>query len=280
MLDYTTMPIMNSNSNSDNREPITKRIKADDSYNDDDDDTLEQKNDVGNTDLTDDEDEEASLLNVKKDDDDESGFPFPPDTDLSDMLDGIKYSSSFPTITERYFTPYYKLDVQSPKDDICILMHSNRICMLTLAPSHKVFEDDKRITKVDFKVSHKLDRVRNKVSGKSKHGAQPLQTNSNICIITCSDEKTYTIKCCIIGKLVEVNEALLQKPELLLGPPHKGGYLAIVLPNIKLLERTKESLLTREQYDSIMLERRNLTNRSETSSNIDETPVQPATDHE
>ncbi|XP_026675568.1 protein Simiate isoform X2 [Ceratina calcarata] len=204
------MPIMNdlnlSNYSDENGEPVdTKRIKS----NDNDDfcnAALEaEKNDVENTDLTNnehDDDEEASLANDERCDDD-SLFPFPPDTDVTDMLDGVRYSSSFPTITERYFTPYYKLDVQSPKDDICILMHSNRICMLTLARSHTVFQDNQQITAVDFKVSHKLDRVRNKVSGKSKHGAQPLQTNSNICIITCSDEKTYTIKCCIIGKLVE-----------------------------------------------------------------------------
>ena len=100
---------------------------------------------------------------------------------------------------------------------------------------------------------------------KSKHGAQPLQMNSNICIITCSNKKTYVIKCCIIGKLVEVNEALIQNPKLLLEPPHRAGYLAIILPNIKLLDKMKESLLTQEQYDLKMLERGSTTNHLEIS---------------
>lgn len=254
------------NDNSDNNEPITKKVKSN-SIKNDSRLILKEGNNVDknfesqeNADLTDKEDEGTLISN---NDEDDSLFPFPPDNDISDMLEGVNYHGSFPTITERYFTAYYKLNVQSPADDICILMHSNRICMLTLAPSHTVFQADKQITKVDFKVSDKLDRVLNKVSGKSKHGAQPLQTNSNICIITCSSGKRYTIKCCIIGKLVEVNEMLLQNPKLLLEPPHKGGYLAIVLPNIKLLDKMKESLLTQEQYDLKILERQNSTNHLE-----------------
>ncbi|XP_076179099.1 protein Abitram [Ptiloglossa arizonensis] len=218
-----------------------------------------------NTELTDNENEEMSLINNEEDN---HLFPFPPDDDITDMLEEVKYEGLFPTITDRYFTTYYKLNVQSTTDDIRILMHSNRICMLTLAPSHTVLQSDMQIMKVDFKVSDKLDRVLNKVSGKSKHGAQPLQANSNICIITCSNKKTYTIKCCIIGKLVEVNEALLQNPKLLMEPPHKGGYLAIILPNIKHLDKMKESLLTEKQYELEMLKRHNIVTQS--NSNKDQ----------
>ncbi|XP_039313173.1 protein Abitram isoform X1 [Solenopsis invicta] len=195
-----------------------------------------------------DSDNEASAI---VDSDDEL-FTFPPDEDISDMLDEVQYSGYFPTVTDRYFTPYYKVDVQSLGDDMCIWIHSNRICMLSLAPSHVILRDNKDIKKVDFKISDKLDRSLNKVSGKGKHGAQPLQTNSNICTISCSNEHTYVIKCCIIGKLVEVNEALLEDPQLLKESPHKGGYLAIVLPNLKLLESLKQSLLTHDQYTELI----------------------------
>nr|XP_033326844.1 protein Abitram isoform X1 [Megalopta genalis] len=213
-----------------------------------------------NVKLTDDEDgKENSLLKIDEDD----NFSFPPDNDVAEMMDNVHYNGLFPTVTDRYFTAYYKLNVQSPADDICILLHSNRICMLTLAPSHTVFQSNKEITNINFKVSQKLDRVMNKVSGKGKHGAQPLQANSNICIITSSSGETYTIKCCIIGKLVEVNEALLNNPKLLLEPPHKGGYLAIVLPNINQLDQMKTSLLTQTQYDLEMLEHRNSINHVE-----------------
>lgn len=187
--------------------------------------------------------------------DSDDGFKFPPDDDASDMLDEVEYNGYFPTVTDRYFTPYYKVNVQLPEDDICIRIHSNRICMLSLAPSHIILQGDKDIKKINFKVSDKLDRSLNKVSGKGKHGAQPLQTNSNICSISCSDGQTYMIKCCMIGKLVEVNETLLENPRLLRNPPHKGGYLAIILPNLKLLENLKQSLLTHEQYIELIKER-------------------------
>ncbi|XP_011883097.1 PREDICTED: protein Simiate [Vollenhovia emeryi] len=199
-----------------------------------------------------DSDNEASAM---VDGDDDESFTLPPDEDISDMLDEVQYSGYFPTITDRYFTPYYKVDVQSPGDDMCVWIHSNRICMLSLAPSHVILQDDKGIEKVDFKVSDKLDRLLNKVSGKGKHGAQPLQTNSNVCTISCLDGQKYVIKCCMIGKLVEVNEALSEDPQLLREPPHKGGYLAIILPNIKLLDSLKRSLLTRDEYVELIKER-------------------------
>lgn len=188
-------------------------------------------------------------------DNDDETFVFPPDGDISDMLDEVQYNGHFPTVTERYFTAYYKINVQSPGDDICIRIHSNRICMFSLAPSHAIFQGDRDITKVDFKISDRLDRALNKVSGKSKHGAQPLQVNSNICTILCSDGQRYLIKCCMIGKLVEVNEMLSEKPQLLRELPHKGGYMAIILPNIKHLENLKQSLLTHEQYIKLVEER-------------------------
>ncbi|XP_047354598.1 protein Abitram [Vespa velutina] len=187
---------------------------------------------------------------------DDDSFVFPPDNDISDMLEGIDYSGSLPTITERYFSTYYKVDVQRPGDDMCIRVHSNRICLISLAPSHNIFQNGNKILKVDYKVSDKLDRMLNKVSGKSKHGAQPLQINSNICAISCSDGQIYTIKCCIIGKLIEVNEILLHYPELLKEPPHKGGYLALVLPNLKLLDKIKDTLLTSEEYKTFILSRK------------------------
>lgn len=254
--------------------PISKRIKLSDDANKISskatNNVQEENNEAMNfecresSEITDNEDQVTSLTD---NDEDDHLFPFPPDDDISDMLEGVKYDGLFPTITDRYFTAYYKLNVQNSADDICILMHSNRICMLTLAPSHVVLQSDTQITKVDFKVSDKLDRVLNKVSGKSKHGAQPLQANSNICIITCSNGKTYTIKCCIIGKLIEANEALLQNPKLLLEPPHRGGYLAIVLPNIKHLDKMKASLLTQKQYDLEMLERQGTASKTNCRKN-------------
>ncbi|XP_015600639.1 protein Simiate [Cephus cinctus] len=193
-----------------------------------------------------------------------------PDTDVSTMLQGAQFDGTLPSVTDRYFTPFYCVDVQRPRDDICIRVHSNRICMISLAPTHTVLEENKKIKSISFKVSDKLDRASNKVSGKGKHGAQPLQPSSNICSISCYNGEAYMIKCCITGKLVEVNELLLEHPEALLEPPHKGGYLAIALPNLKLLEAMKESWLTQEAYESFILERQNKADKDNIFSNTSE----------
>ncbi|XP_014477492.1 PREDICTED: protein Simiate [Dinoponera quadriceps] len=241
--------------------PLNKRFKPDDDckYEKEECENMEEKN--AKEDFLEKAEEQEN--NIVENDDkasavtDDETFPFPPDGDISDMLDEVQYNGYFPTVTERYFTTYYKMNVQSPGDDICIRIHSNRMCMFSLAPSHVIFtQGDRDITKVDFKISDKLDRALNKVSGKSKHGGQALQANSNICTVFCSDGQKYLIKCCMIGKLVEVNEILSEKPQLLRELPHKGGYLAIILPNIKHLENLRTSLLTHEQYVKLVGERR------------------------
>lgn len=191
-----------------------------------------------------------------KESSDESQFPFPEDSDSSNMLSDVDLSNKWPSVTDRYFTPFYKIDVLKPENDICIRVHSNRICMISLAPSHMIFQNNSQVVNVNFRVSEKLDRTKNQVSGKGKRGAQPLQENSNICSISCADGETHVIKCCMTGKLVEVNESLATNPSLLKEPPHKGGYLAIVLPNIRLIDDLKQKLLTQENYEKALEERK------------------------
>ncbi|XP_012279774.1 protein Simiate [Orussus abietinus] len=198
--------------------------------------------------------------------DDDLNHDFPTEGP-EDILQSVDLDEPLPTITERYFTPYYQVDIQKPCDDICIRIHSNRICMLSLASGHTLLQGEKKITNVNFKVSNKLDRTLNKVSGKSKHGAQPLQHNSNICFITRSDGETYAIKCCMIGKLVEVNEMLVENPELLRESPHQGGYLALILPKLQHLETLKSSSLTQEAYDAHILKRQEICNQDQCQLN-------------
>uniref|UniRef100_A0A6V7LC61 Protein Abitram n=1 Tax=Bracon brevicornis TaxID=1563983 RepID=A0A6V7LC61_9HYME len=201
---------------------------------------------------------------------DEDDFDFPEDNDISDMLDEVPLESELPSVTDRYFTPYYKINVQRPNDDICIRIHSNRICMLTLAPSHPIFKENVKIESISFKVTEKLDRAANKVSGKGKHGAQPLQETSNICIINFKDgdkSEKWTVKCCMTGKLIEVNETLAENPDLIKQQPHKGGYLAIILPNIKVYEEMKKTLMTEDDYQKLVLQKKCV--EAETNSKIE-----------
>ena len=63
-------------------------------------------------------------------------------------------------------------------DRCCLQNHSNKICLITLAPTHPVIADNLKVTNVNFEVSKKLDRKSNKTSGKSKKGGQLLDPAS------------------------------------------------------------------------------------------------------
>ncbi|XP_040288367.1 protein Abitram isoform X2 [Bufo bufo] len=122
----------------------------------------------------------------------------------------------FPSVVDRYFTRWYKSDVKGQlNEDFCILQHSNRICVVTLAECHPVLQSGKNISSISYQISANCSRLQNKVSGKSKRGAQFLTELAPLCRITCCDGDEYTIYSCIRGRLLEVNENILHNPELL-----------------------------------------------------------------
>lgn len=166
--------------------------------------------------------------------------------------DSIEGFDMFQSVTQRYYTPRYCVDERGKGEDHLVLFHSNRICLITLAASHPILKEKKDIGKINFQVSANVDRLKNKVSGKGKHGAQFLHPNSPLCYIECLDGSTYTVRSCIQGKLVEINDALIENPKLLIEKPDAEGYVAIVLPGINNSNQQKQKLLTVEEYNEIL----------------------------
>jgi len=167
------------------------------------------------------------------------------------MADGIEERK---TVVDRYFTRIYKTDIKGkPCEDQCVLQHSNKICVITVAPSHPLLKC-KQISNVNFQVSAKVNRLDNKVSGKGKKGAQYLLPESAICEATCTSGTKYTLYSCVKGKLVEVNKELVSNPNLLLEKPETEGYLAVALP--KLTENILDGLLTKEEYEKLLEDRK------------------------
>uniref|UniRef100_A0A803TS67 Protein Abitram n=1 Tax=Anolis carolinensis TaxID=28377 RepID=A0A803TS67_ANOCA len=124
--------------------------------------------------------------------------------------------ATVPGVTERYFTRWYKPDVKGNLcEDHCVLQHSNRICVITIADAHPVLQKGKQIESISYQISANCSRLQNKVSGKSKRGAQFLTELAPLCRIFCTDGDEYTIYSCIRGKLIEVNENILENPSLL-----------------------------------------------------------------
>lgn len=156
------------------------------------------------------------------------------------------------TMSERYYTPRYRVDYEQKGNDFCVLFHSNRICVLTLALTHSILIEKKQIEKIDYQVSPKVDRLNNTMSGKGKRGAQILTPTSVIFYVNCTDGSKFSIYSCVPGKLIEVNEQLINNPNLMVEKPLDQGYLAIVLPPTRGSARYKEELLTPQQYQDVI----------------------------
>lgn len=179
-------------------------------------------------------------------------------TELSDyyykeenkLVDGIDCSSilcdfdaNCPSMVDRYFTRLYYRKSDTDNEDHQILFHSNRICLIGLAPSHIVFL--KGIKSVNFDIGG-VDRRQNHLSGKGKKGAMNLQPTTALAIVTCKDDSQYKVVSCITGKLIEVNERLIDNPELL--AQEGDGYVAICLPKIENVDVIKQNLISEELY--------------------------------
>ncbi|KAG4068796.1 hypothetical protein HA402_002487 [Bradysia odoriphaga] len=153
------------------------------------------------------------------------------------------FDAKFPSQVDRYFTRFYYRKSDTVNEDHQILIHSNRICLVGLAPSHIAFV--KGIKSVDFNIGN-IDRRKNHCSGKGKKGAMNLQSTSALAIVTCKDDTQYKVVSCITGKLTEVNERLMDNPQLL--AQEGDGYVAICLPKIDKVDDIKQTLISEEEY--------------------------------
>lgn len=164
------------------------------------------------------------------------------------------------SVVERYYTCRYCIDVFKQKgEDQCILIHSNRVCIVTVAQSHSLFTQNHKVKNISFQVSQDINRMNNKVSGKSKRGAQWLGVNAPLCKVTSDGGKIFTLVSCVKGQLIEVNEALIENPNLILEKPQTEGYIAIVLPRLDEPALGTHNLLTEEQYQEKLRERQSET---------------------
>nr|XP_032813195.1 protein Abitram isoform X2 [Petromyzon marinus] len=144
-------------------------------------------------------------------------------------------SSRPPTVLERYFTRHYKTDMKGKAcEDHCVLQHSNRICVITVAESHPVLGGGRDVAAVDYQISAGCSRLDNRVSGKSKR---------------------YTIYSCIRGRLVEVNENLIANPHLVRDKPSCEGYIAVVLPKFEESKSVTSGLCDHAEYLRVLATR-------------------------
>ncbi|RLN93827.1 hypothetical protein BBJ28_00012638 [Nothophytophthora sp. Chile5] len=96
-----------------------------------------------------------------------------------------------------------------PLEDQYVHMHSNRLCVVGVAASHPVMQEE--LESVEF-AQHILD---SRVTGKKKKGGRFLLPNTALCVLKCKSGREFTLFSCIRGSLIEVNERLQSQPTLL-----------------------------------------------------------------
>lgn len=150
----------------------------------------------------------------------------------------------YPSVIERYYTKYYRRNVHNESNnDTLVLVHSNRVCVLMLSERHPIVEKSLEIQSIES-----LASVNQSMSGKSKRGADYVQPNKLLYRIRCVDQQNFTICASIKGRLVELNDQIIQNPQLLREKPQGEGYLAVFIPSLKDGENNLKLLLTEQDY--------------------------------
>jgi hypothetical protein len=164
--------------------------------------------------------------------------------------DYISKGGAYETITERAFVSKYFIDPDS-NGHFRLLVHSNKICLITLAPSHPIVKENLNITSINFQANDFCNRLNNKVSGKKKAGAQFLTTCSILCHIQCENQlQPFIVRSNLVAKLIEINEDISKNPNLLKDP--EKGYIAVVYPKLNEYERELGRWLTEGEYEAVI----------------------------
>lgn len=154
--------------------------------------------------------------------------------------------SPYPSVIERYYKKFYYKYEDKPDEDLCVLVHSNKVCIVTLTPEHKVFKHGP-IKSLKYLIESDGKKVGD-VHGKRK--LQAIKTNLGIplCEITASDGTKFVIDCPVRGKLLELNDTFQTDLSLLDTKSETSGYLAIVLHQFSKNDFVCNYLLSEEQY--------------------------------
>ncbi|CAL5024391.1 unnamed protein product [Urochloa decumbens] len=154
--------------------------------------------------------------------------------------------ASPPSAVEANFARYFIADFMNPGHDQYVYRHPNGLCVVGLAPAHVALKEEGGITAVDFNVG-KSDRSEMKVTGKRKRNAQHLQENSALCKV-CVNDKSFVVRCCVKGSLLEINDRLIKQPDLLNTAADREGYIAIFQPKPADWLKIKDKFLSHEDY--------------------------------
>lgn len=166
--------------------------------------------------------------------------------------------------TDRYFKKYYKVNVRYEDNDHLVLVHTNKICVCTLAPSHPALDATKyKIDRVEF-----VQKVNEEMTGKHKHHAKLTTNQAPLCKLHATrldledsdpeKAQVFIIYSCLNAKLIEINEKLVENPDLLQKKAATEGFLAIMMTKLDSWKDQINELMTHEQYQEYITNKKRI----------------------
>ncbi|CAG9765355.1 unnamed protein product [Ceutorhynchus assimilis] len=144
----------------------------------------------------------------------------------------VEEIENFKPYYERYYENKYctAFTSKTENNDILLRFHSNRLVLVSIAEGHDIIRLKKTIEKISFDVQG-TNMLEIKISGKKKAGAKKLKKDSILCYIKCKeDDKEYPIYACLPASLIEVNQLVINEPQLAVSSNKELGYIAVLFP--------------------------------------------------
>lgn len=154
-----------------------------------------------------------------------------------------KYNVDFKNIGEQYKDKYL---------DILVRIHTNGLLLIALAPGNSIMQSPKEISEINFKIN-KTDRSDFAIKGKKKYGAKFVKKGTTICQVKLEGDPIYhSIRAGVCGNLIEYNEIIKTKPNIMKTDPKGLGYICVLINRTSKGKETEIidnlGLITEDEY--------------------------------
>ena len=129
----------------------------------------------------------------------------------------------WPSVLQRYYAMHTTSNHQ------CLHVHSNGVCILSVAPTHPMLQPPLKVTGIAYRTHDSKNLMQTEVFGKKKAGAVFLTPRDMVANVELSDGNSVTLYACVRASVIEINQRLIDRPELL-GTPE--GYLCVMMPKL------------------------------------------------
>eukprot|EP00762_Andalucia_godoyi_P003129 ANDGO_01086.mRNA.1 FAM206 family protein len=122
-------------------------------------------------------------------------------------------------------------------------MHSNHVCITGIAEGHPCLTSGKRIEKVEIPENRAIPTSVNR----SKRNSSYCEVTMILCILHMEDGTKYKMYAGMKGLLLEINEKIVENPQLIQMDPYGAGFLAIAKAGAAVKQKW-DSVVTYAEY--------------------------------